>query len=126
MDFLTILESAFLDELEKIAAVRPDVRKAMRVAQTRSGRRSMRASTLLRKEKEGTLWKEAGEGSLGNLVSTAAGEPPDATGSPARSPRTSSEVPSREDGRENVQTILVDGKQLPPATTNQPAEHGNY
>jgi hypothetical protein len=87
----------------------------------------MRASTLLRKEKEGTLWKEGGEGSMGNLVSTAAGEPPGMTGSPARSPRTTSEVPSREDGRENVQTVIVsDGKQLPSATTNQPAEHGNY
>lgn len=126
MDMLHVIERAFLDELEKIAAVRPDIRKAMSVPQARSGKRSMRVATMLKKEKEGTLWKEAGEGSLGNLVSTAAGEPQDSTGRPARAPRTSSEVPSREDGRENVQTIFVGGKQLPPETTNQPSEHGNY
>ena len=125
MDLLAIMESSFLDELEKIAAVRPDIRKAMTVPQSRSGRRPLSVSKMLAKEKDGTLWKE-GEGSIGNLVPTAAGEPVGSTDNPARPTRTSSEVPSREDGRENVQTIFVGGKQLPPETTNQPAEHGNY
>jgi hypothetical protein len=43
-----------LDELQKLAASR----QRMAVPQTRSGRRSMRVDTLLRKDKEGTLYKK--------------------------------------------------------------------
>lgn len=52
--------AACCDELQKIAASKA----RMRVAQTRSGRRPIRADTLLRKEKEGTLFKKAGERGL--------------------------------------------------------------
>ena len=48
-----VLKGAFLDELEKVAVSR----HLMRVAQSRKGRRPMRVDTLLRKEKEGTLYK---------------------------------------------------------------------
>lgn len=46
-----------LDELDKIAVAR----KRMTVAQSRKGRRSMRVDTMLRKEKDGTLYKKAGK-----------------------------------------------------------------
>lgn len=46
--------AAFLDELQKVAASKG----RMRVAQSRSGRRPMRVSTMLRKEKEGSLFKD--------------------------------------------------------------------
>lgn len=46
---------AFLDELRKIAAAKA----RMTVPQTRKGRRPMRVDTMLRKEKDGSLFKEA-------------------------------------------------------------------
>jgi hypothetical protein len=46
--------AAFLDELYKVAASKG----RMRVSQSRSGRRPMRVSTMLRKEKEGSLYKD--------------------------------------------------------------------
>lgn len=45
--------SALLDELSKIAAARA----RMTVPQSRKGRRPMRVATMLRKEKEGSLYK---------------------------------------------------------------------
>lgn len=48
--------SAMLAELHKIAAAR----SRMTVAQCRAGRRPMRVSTMLQKEKDGTLYKRAG------------------------------------------------------------------
>ena len=50
-----MLKGAFVDELEKIAVSK----HRLRVAQSRKGRRPMRVDTLLRKEKEGTLYKNA-------------------------------------------------------------------
>lgn len=44
---------AFADEMQKISASR----SIWRLAQSRKGRRPMRISTLLRKDKEGTLYK---------------------------------------------------------------------
>ena len=49
------LKGSFLDELEKIAVSK----HRMTVAQARKGRRPMRVDTLLKKEKEGTLYKSA-------------------------------------------------------------------
>jgi hypothetical protein len=43
---------AFTDEVEKIAAA-----KAWKMVRSRSGRRPMRVDTLLKKEKDGTLFK---------------------------------------------------------------------
>ena len=56
MDREAVLEKAFYDELEKIAA---SVRR-MQVPKGRAGRRSMSVDTLLRKEKDGTLFREHG------------------------------------------------------------------
>jgi hypothetical protein len=53
-DARTALKGAFFDELEKIAVSR----QLMRVAQSRKGRRPMRVDTMLRKEREGTLYKK--------------------------------------------------------------------
>lgn len=50
------VETAFLDELEKIAASF----KSLHVSKSRSGRRSMSVDTLLRKEKDGTLFRQHG------------------------------------------------------------------
>lgn len=44
----------FLDELQKLAASK----QRMAVPQTRSGRRSMRVDTLLKKDRDGTLYKK--------------------------------------------------------------------
>ena len=46
---------AFLDELEKIAISKG----RLKVSQTRAGRRSMSVDTWLRKEKDGSLYKDA-------------------------------------------------------------------
>lgn len=46
---------ALLDELQKIAAAKA----RMTVPQTRKGRRPMRVDTMLRKEKDGSLYKQA-------------------------------------------------------------------
>jgi len=54
MDHETL--SAMSVELLKIAAART----RMTVAQSRAGRRPMRVSTMLQKEKDGTLYKQAG------------------------------------------------------------------
>lgn len=50
-----VMYASFLSELEKIAASH----NRMSVPQTRTGRRSMRVDTMLKKDKEGTLFKEA-------------------------------------------------------------------
>jgi len=44
------------DEFEKIAASK----SRMKVPQSRAGRRPMRVDTMLRKEKDGSLYKQAG------------------------------------------------------------------
>jgi predicted DNA-binding ribbon-helix-helix protein len=56
MERSEVLEKAFFDELEKISASF----KSMHVSKSRSGRRSMSVDTLLRKEKDGTLFKSQG------------------------------------------------------------------
>ena len=57
MSFLAPFRDGFLDELEKIAAgkYKKETRKGWASPSSRSGRRPMRVSTLLRKEKDGTL-----------------------------------------------------------------------
>lgn len=52
MDF-TDIERAFCEELQKIGA------SNMHVSQTRTGRRSISAANLLKKDQEGTLFKHA-------------------------------------------------------------------
>lgn len=107
MDYLDVARAAFLDELEKISASS----QMMRGSQSRSGRRPMRVSTLLRKEKEGTLYKHSADLAAGPLP-TAPGTP---MGTPAVKPRKPGEVPTRDDmldnmvykgdGRDNAQVV---------------------
>ena len=54
-DFESVRYASFLDELEKIAVSKG----RMAVPHTRVGKRSMRVDTMLKKEKEGTLFKKA-------------------------------------------------------------------
>ena len=78
-----------LDELEKISAAR----KRMTVAQSRKGRRSMRVSTMLRKEKDGTLYKRSSsEGSSQAEVDYREGDDNGA----AKLRRRQGDVPSRD------------------------------
>lgn len=56
MDRDLVLEKAFFDELEKIAASF----RRMQVPKGRSGRRSMSVDTMLKKEKDGTLFRGHG------------------------------------------------------------------
>lgn len=80
------MRSGFLDELEKIAISR----HRLRVSQSRKGRRPMRVDTLLRKEKDGTLYKTA---YLPSLSFTE--KPMDLP--EARRPKKKGDVPSKED-----------------------------
>lgn len=50
-----VLASAFIDELRKIAASKD----RLRVAQIRQGKRPMHVDTLLKKDKDGSLFKKA-------------------------------------------------------------------
>lgn len=52
---LEAMHGAFLDELEKIAISKG----LLRIPQSRKGRRPMHVETLLKKEKDGTLFKES-------------------------------------------------------------------
>lgn len=101
MDFHTILPG-FLDELEKIAASK----KRWRTAQQREGIRPMRVHTLLKKEKEGTLYKESA-GVAGSDFYAA-----DPKGKGATKRRTEDEVPTREDSRDNVTTTVAPSTQV--------------
>lgn len=118
MDF-EALRAAFLDELDKIAVAHG----RMTVSKTRSGRRSISVGTMLKKEKEGELYKTTGDANkiaarlpdgsgfftatvgkkkekssqfYGQSVpfSVGVGQP---MGPEARKPRKKGDVPSRED-----------------------------
>jgi len=133
MDYAAVMERAFLDELEKIAAAREQLRHG----KSRAKRRPMRVSTMLRKEKDGTLYKytKQADGSIGNVVpysnsdyqsATGASGP---TGTPAAAkPGPNDIVPSREDGREAMSTKIPAFARysLAPAAVNTPEEHGNF
>lgn len=123
VDYFRAMQAGFLDELEKIAASKAMLQA---VSKTRRGKVPMRVSTLLKKEKDGTLWKTGGEGSVGNLVSTAAGDPPGMTGGSAKAPKSADEPASRDDAREHIATIPAPGVMvLAPAVSNTPAERTN-
>jgi len=114
----------FFDEMTKIGASAG----VLRQGKSRIGTRPLRVSTLLDKDKKGTLRKHA-EGSIGNSVPFAADDPVGATGKPATAPKGINDiVPTREDGREQQATRIVgSGKNLfAPAASNEPGEHGNY
>lgn len=125
--YLETLRSAFIDELEKIAASAT----LLRHSKSRSGRRPMSVHTLLRKEKDSEIYKfskNGGEGSAGNVVPFANEDAPGVTGRAAQAPKSPNDVPSREDGRENAGTKIPGTGRfvLAPAAANSPEEHGNY
>src|ERR1019366_124697 len=107
---LEVMQAAFIDELTKIAVKG----KFLRGLSHRVGRRPMRVSTMLKREKDGELFKTtkaAGDGSIpysnsDPQTSTGANGP---TGTPATLPKVQGEVPSREDGREAAATKIPSG-----------------
>lgn len=118
------MRAGFLDELEKIASSA----KTLRHSKSRKGRRPMRVSTLLRKEKDGEILKTGGDGSMGNVVPFSDENAPGVTGNAAKAPKSPNDVPSREDGRDNAGTKIPGTGRfvLGPAAANSPEEHGNY
>lgn len=118
-----MLRSAFLDELEKIAVSR----HRLSVAQSRKGRRPMTVSTLLKKEKEGTLYKHAQFYAPAQPFSVGPADPAE-----ARRPKKKGDVPSKEDGdvvqrgdqRDSVTTVHGLGQSSTNiGAVNHPAEH---
>lgn len=108
MDFSPYISTAFLDELEKIAVSG----KRLRIAQSRKGRRPMRVDTLLRKEREGTLYRRTGndhkiaqiEPHVAGLVTGGEVKPIKRKGDlPSREELVN--APKREDGRGNAATV---------------------
>ncbi len=93
-DFSKIAGAAFFDELDKIAS-------KMNVPKSRIGRRSISVDKLLKKEKDGTLYKEAFV--VGYEDTTTGNSRPKKKGeSPTRDDTAPS---SREDGRENATNV---------------------
>lgn len=131
MDFEQISRAAFLDELEKIGVSRERLRV---VAPDRRGTRPISVDNFLKKEKDGTLYRETGsknkvasyfDYAFGKQAGDWAGTPvavemgvldPNA----ARKPRRRGDVPSqddvnaidRTDGRENATTVHGPGQTL--------------
>lgn len=111
------LRASFFRELEKIA-----LSQKFHVSKTRSGRRSMAVTTLLRKEKEGTLYKRASSGGLTTEFVAGPADP-----SEARRPKRKGELPSKEDcelvnradGRDYAATVQGPGNTLSIAGTVQ-------
>lgn len=122
--YFETVRAAFLDELEKIAASS----KLLRHGKARVGRRPLRVATLLRKEKDGEIYKFSGDGSMGNVVPFSNEDAPGVTGRAAQAPKSPNDVPSREDGRENSGTKIPGTGRfvMAPAAANSPEEHGNY
>ena len=83
--------AAFLDEMQKIAASRG----RMRIPQSRKGRRPMSVTTLLRKEKDGSLYKDAAP--VASLYALNASGPSPATDRPATAKRRPGDVPTLDD-----------------------------
>jgi len=100
LDPITI--ASFLDELEKIAVAhgRTSVPKG------RAGKRSMRAETLLRKEKDGTLFKHSDAAGSPQPVRGDSGDDPDA----ALPPKRAGDVPSKDRG--NIPTTEKTGEPI--------------
>lgn len=112
----------FGDELEKLNASR----SRMTVSQTRKGRRPMRVDTMLKKEKEGTLYKYTKTASSKldtkkklTKISTAGSEQsrleyqetePGVTGSPAKAKVLRGDVPTREKAAGEIDPGRATGK----------------
>jgi hypothetical protein len=124
VDPVGVLRSAFLDELEKIAVSR----HRLSVAQSRKGRRPMTVTTLLKKEKEGTLYKHGQFYAPAQPFSTGPADPAEAR----RPKKKKGDVPSKEDGdvvhradqRDSATTVTGLGQSSTNiGAVNHPAEH---
>jgi hypothetical protein len=83
----SLMFASFVDELTKIAASHG----AMNIPKARSGIRPMSVDTLLRKEKDGTLWKQAdSQGNPQNVRGDSSDDP-----GAAQLPKRPGEVPTR-------------------------------
>ncbi len=87
---------AFLDELEKIAVSKD----RMQVPQARAGRRPLSVDTLLKKEKDGTLYKHTGD------QSKIAGAVPPPGPNPAKGNKKKWELVSKEEGDHDLASGL--------------------
>lgn len=115
MDFSPEVVRAFHDELEKVAVSW----HRLSVARTRKGRRPMRVDTLLKKEKEGTLYKQTGtDQKIAQVEPYVSGQ---LTGAEVRPVKKKGDLPSREelvntpkreDGRGNAATVYGPGNHL--------------
>jgi len=114
MNTLSIAHAAFLDELEKIAVSSARLRI---VAGERKGVRPIRVENFLKKEKDGTLYKDTGDQ---NKIAADVGGPvlPFLAGpydpGEARRPKKRGEVPSKDD------PDMVDLRDTRDATTITP------
>jgi len=128
MSYSSAIYSAFFNELEKLAV------SSDRMVKQRIGRRPMAVETMLRKEKEGDLYKytKTGQSDQSSLFYS---ENDPKTGKPAMTRKKKGEVPSREgmdnypksEARQDQRLGTDKAIQLnEPAYANQPAEHGNY
>lgn len=145
MSVLSRFQGGFLDELEKLSSdveknagkLVKETRKAWSSSKTRKGRRPMRVSTLLKKEKEGTLGgykfahvlqalaKNASTQSIVPFTVTENGGEAKLQKKPGDVPSREDnyEAPRREDGRGSAHTLLPASTHLNEvAATNQPQE----
>lgn len=108
MGYFEFMQLAFLDELEKIGASHG----RLQFSKTRAGRRPVSASTMLRKDKEGTLYKasQSYADEQANIDMSYGSRAPNRKPSDVPS-REGNEVQARSGGRvtwedgHNVQTI---------------------
>lgn len=105
---------AFHEELEKIAVSW----RRLRILRSRKGRRPVRVDTLLRKEKEGTLYKHTGnDHKIATVIGYVANS---VTGIEAQPKKKKGDLPSREDndavkredGRGNATTVYGPGTSM--------------
>jgi hypothetical protein len=102
---------AFLDELEKIAISKG----RLRMSKTRSGRRPMSVETMLRKEKDGSFYKDAGlidsaYGGHGYSQESTASPGPQ-VGKPASGKRKAGDAPSLDEPSSYPKTEQVQTNQ---------------
>lgn len=114
LSYEEVVERAFLDELQKIAASK----QQMTVSQTRQGRRPMSVSTMLEKHKDGSLFKKGyspgstntlGGGTQPYLAEGVAPEVRKAGDAPSRDGATVGLKPKREDGHDMTATVPAGG-----------------
>lgn len=115
MDYTAVTRAAFLDELTKIAVANARLDST---SKSRSGTRPISVDTLLKKEKDGTLYKKA-EDWAGAPVDVGVGVVDPAS---ARRPRRKGDVPTEDDTNK---VDRVDGRGEATTTTGQGSTFNN-